>query len=81
MKALTHDHGPAARCVGSRTALVVSQTPDGRWQVSDRRQGLERSFATQRAALHFALFEWGGPSQGGAALVIPPTRPVVPREE
>lgn len=79
MNALTHDHRPAARCVGSRAALVISQTPDGLWSVCDRRKGFERSFATQRAALHFALFEWGGSLGAGAALVIPPTGPMVRR--
>lgn len=75
MNAFTQDNRPAARCVGSRAALVIAQAPDGRWCVRDRREGFERSFATQRAALHFALFEWGGSPGAGAALVIPPTRP------
>jgi hypothetical protein len=64
-----------------RRALVVSQAPDGRWWVRDRRQGLERSFATQRAALRFALFEWSGRSAVSAALVVPPTGRAQPDDE
>lgn len=79
MNALTHDHRSAGRCVGSRAALVISQTPDGLWSVCDRRKGFERSFATQRAALHFALFERVGSLGAGAALVIPPTGLMVRR--
>lgn len=63
---------PAACVAGYNAALIVAPTPDGHWLVRDRRRGLERRFATQRAALHFALFEIGGPLGSGAVLGIPP---------
>lgn len=73
MNAITSDKSAATPAAGR--SLVVAQAPDGRWMVRDRRRGLEVPFATQRAALHFALFDIGEPYATGCALVIPPVRP------
>jgi hypothetical protein len=52
-----------------RPCFTVAQSDGGDWIARDRRAGIERHFATQRAALHFVLFEFSG---GGAAALLAP---------
>lgn len=58
------------RCGGC--SVVIPPAGAGLWLVRDRRHGVERAFATQRAALRFALFGEVSGAPTGAALLAPP---------
>jgi hypothetical protein len=42
-----------------KPCFTVTQSDAGDWIARDRRAGIERHFASQKAALHFALFQFG----------------------
>jgi hypothetical protein len=50
--------------------FAVSETEDGRWLVRERHGAVARLFPTQKAAIHFALFELGNCT--ATALLTPP---------
>ncbi|HEX3500926.1 MAG TPA: hypothetical protein VHT04_16530 [Stellaceae bacterium] len=53
----------------ARRRFVVAQTPQGDWCTRDRQGQILRVFATQREAIHFALFETG--TDRAAVLLTP----------
>jgi hypothetical protein len=50
---------------------VVTEISEDCWRVSDRVRGIERTFATPRAAVHYALFEAVQRSDRACALIVP----------
>jgi hypothetical protein len=56
---------PAAR----KPCFTVAQNDAGDWVARERRGTIVRAFPTQKAALHFALFELG--NRPAAALLTP----------
>jgi hypothetical protein len=57
----------------SPRAFVVEQSSAGDWIVSERRSGPQGSFASQQAAIHFVLFEFGAHK---ASVLLMPRRVV-----
>jgi hypothetical protein len=58
-----------AEASSSRPCFTITQSDAGDWIARERRSGTEHHFASQKAALHFALFEVG--KRAAAALVTP----------
>jgi hypothetical protein len=54
----------------SARSFAVSETADGTWVARERHGAVARLFPTQKAAIHFALFEFG--SCPATALLTPP---------
>jgi hypothetical protein len=52
-----------------KPCFTVAQNDAGDWIVRERRGAIVRVFATQKAAVHFALFELG--DRPAAALLTP----------
>ena len=52
-----------------KSCFTVAQSDGGDWVARNRRAGIERHFETQRAALHFVLFQFGG---GRATALLTP---------
>jgi hypothetical protein len=52
-----------------KPCFTVARSDDGDWVARERRAGIERYFATQKAALHFVLFQFGG---GRATALLAP---------
>lgn len=53
--------------------FTVARSDAGDWIARERRSGLERRFASRKAALHFALVECGG--RCACALLAPSPEP------
>ncbi|MGO8920626.1 MAG: hypothetical protein ACLQJR_32435 [Stellaceae bacterium] len=49
--------------------FAVSETADGQWLARERHGAVARVFPTQKAAIHFALFEIG--NRPASALLTP----------
>ena len=62
-------HSPTARSAAAAVSFAVTETPEGGWRVRERRGRFERVFASQQAAIHFALFEVG--ERPATALLTP----------
>ena len=62
---------PLAKAVAAmpRPCFTIMAGDAGDWIARERRSGAERHFASQKAALHFVLFDLGTPA---AALLAPP---------
>ncbi len=54
---------------GSRLSFSITRNDAGNWVARERPGGLEWRFASQRAALHFVLFEFNARST--TALLTP----------
>jgi len=54
----------------SKRGFTVAPSDAGDWIARERQSGLERRFASRRAALHFALVE-----RGACALLAPSPEP------
>ena len=57
----------AAATSRAKPCFTIVPNEAGQWIARERLSGIERCFATQRAALHFVLFDLGAK----AALVAP----------
>jgi hypothetical protein len=55
-----------------RPCFTIAECAAGDWVARERPSGAERHFASQRAALHFVLFDLGRPA---AALLTPRSAP------
>lgn len=52
-----------------KPCFAIAQSDAGDWIARERRSGVERRFPSQKAALHFVLFDCR--AQGAAALLTP----------
>lgn len=52
-----------------KRSFIVSRSEAGEWIARERLGGIERRFASQKAALHFVLFELG--ERCASALLAP----------
>jgi hypothetical protein len=61
---------PEKSSVTARRCFVVRQNERGDWCACRQGEGIEHAFATQREAIHFALYETG--TRCAAVSLTPP---------